>query len=446
MASIYCPQCGKPNDSPSTFCGNCGYTLQATDAATSRSAQGQQSSSQLPPPPPPYAGGNAPSSANYPAGGTPSPYPIGNTPSSPTYPAAGTPPPSYPIGHTPSAPTYPAGGTPPPSYPAGSAASFPTHPAAGTPPYAGGNAPASANYPANGAPLPPAAYPKGEANVPPKPPQQRRKGKKGVIAVLVIVLIVILAGGGAGAYIYLSHNGSKATASNSNPGVTATTAPTQAPTATTAPTQSTTVTAGPTSTTSSSTPGTTPTTSGSPLNSYSATQPGPGCDTGGGTWTPQSITQITCGTQISINPSDTRGYLYLQLPGNQPFAASNTIGVTGAINDYSDSTGNCVGLAELGANAGYLVEYCNSGGWNIYSISSTGAVVKTLANNITSTRSSTQISLSLKGTTLTFTIDSEVHTITVSALQPTKVAVTYFAGGGGEYVTVTNFSYITPSS
>ena len=70
-----------------------------------------------------------------------------------------------------------------------------------------------------------------------------------------------------------------------------------------------------------------------------------------------------------------------------------------------------------------------------------GIFQKTLAKNITSTRTSEQLSLALKGTTLSFSIDSEVHTINVSPLQPTKVAVTYFAGGGGESVTVTNFSY-----
>jgi len=438
MASIYCPQCGTPNDSPSTFCGNCGYTLQATDAATSRSAQGQQNSTQLPPPPPPYAGGNVPSSANYPAGGTPPSYPIGNTPSSPTYPAAGTPPPPYPIGHTPSAPTYPAGGTPSPSYPVGSAASFPTHPAGGTP--------SSANFPAGVTPPPPVYYPKGEANVPPQKPQQHRKGKGGIIAILIIVLIVILAGGGAGAYIYLSHNASsnKPTGSTSTPGVTATTAPTQAATATTAPTQSTTATAEPTTTASSSTPGTTPTTSGSPLNSYSATQPGPGCDTGGGTWTPQGFSNITCGTQVTVGSNSSRGYLYLQLPNNQAFAADNTIGITGKVNGNYGA--NCVGLAEIGSNAGYLVEYCSDGGWHIYSISSTGAVVKTLSQNITSTRSTEQLSLSLKGATLAFTIDSETHSISVSPLQPTKVAVTFFGAAGGNGVTITNFSYITPSS
>jgi len=275
------------------------------------------------------------------------------------------------------------------------------------------------------------------------PPSQRRRGKKGIIAILVVVL-VILAGGG-GFFVYASHSGLlfKANASTTTPGTTATTAPTQGITATTAPTQSTTATPASTTTTSSSTPGTTPTTSGSPLNSYSATQPGPGCDTGGGTWTPQGISNITCGTTITVSSSNSRGYLYLQLPNNGAFSANNSIGVTGNVNGNYGT--NCVGLAELGANAGYLVEYCSDGGWHIYSISSTGAVVKTLDQSITSTRSSEQLSLTLKGTTLTFTIDSEAHSITVSPIQPTKVAATLFVAGGSN-VTITNFSYITPSS
>jgi hypothetical protein len=449
MASIYCPNCGTPNDSTATFCGNCGNTMQAPDAATSRSSQGSQSSMQLPPPPPlfsggnassainypaagtpPFAGGNTPSAVNYPAAGTP-PFPARNTPSAPTHPAAGMSPPAYPIGSTPSAPTYPAGGTPPPSYQGASGVAFPTHPASATPPpYQPGNMP---------------SVPKGPDSA---PPPKRRKGRGGAIAIIIIVLIIILGGGGAGAYLYLTHNAKSPTANVGTPGTTpttvptATTAPTQPPTATPAITA--TVTAGPTATTSSTTPGTTPTASGSSPNSYSATQPGPGCDTGGGTWTPQGIDQISCGTTLTINSNNSLGYLYLQLPNSQPFATDNAIGVTGNV---SGGNGNdCVGLAELGANIGYLAEYCSGGGWAIDSISSTGAVVKTISQNITSTRSTEQLSLSLKGTTLTFTIDSEPHSVTVDAMQPVKVAITFFAYYGGDNVTVTNFSYITPSS
>lgn len=402
MAAIFCPNCGVSNDSSVAFCGNCGNALQATGSATYYPPQGQQGSSRptevSPPPPPPIPTGNT----TYPASGTPPPYRAGNSPSSATYPVAGTPP-SYPVGNMPSSPTYPAGGSQ----------------------------------------LPPAPYPKGGPNA---PPPQRRKGKKGLIVLIVALIVVILAGGVVAAIAKFAPHGSVST-SNSSTSAHGTTATSAATAASASPTQSTstTATAGTTASTSPTQSTSTTATAATSANSYSATQPGPGCDTNGGTWTPQSIDKITCGTQLSINSANTRGYLYLQLPNNQVFAVNNRIGISGGLGNYNDSIGNCLGLAELGANAGYLVEYCNDGRWYIYSISSTGAVVQTLAKSVTSTRSSETISLTLKGASLTFTIDSEVHTVTITPLQPTKVAITYFAGGGYEVVTATNFSYTQAS-
>jgi hypothetical protein len=188
------------------------------------------------------------------------------------------------------------------------------------------------------------------------------------------------------------------------------------------------------------------------LNGYSAIQPGPGCDKNGGMWTLQEqspITNIACnssGTQITINPPNSRGYLYFQLPNNKAFSSNNRIGLTGALLSYLGSDGNCVGLAEQDVNTGFLGEYCYGGKWFIYSISSGGAITGKLASSITSTRATEQISLMLKGTALSFSIDNEVHEITVSPIQPTEVAITYLNGGGSETVPVTNFSYMPLSS
>lgn len=274
------------------------------------------------------------------------------------------------------------------------------------------------------------------------PPTQRRRGKKGLIAILVIVVLVILAGA-AGVFEYESHIGKSVASTGTS---TATTRATATPASTTAPSTptpdatGTALASGATATTGSSTatPGATATTVPTGSN-YSATQPGPGCDSNGGTWTPQGFNNITCGTTISVSSANARGYLYFQLPNNGAFSPNNVIGVSARVGGSSD----CVGLAEQDVNTGYLVEYCGSGNWNIYSITSGGATVKTLDQSITSTRSSEQISLSLKGNTLTFTIDTEVHTITVSPIHPSKVAITFITGYGyGASVPITNFSYL----
>lgn len=172
---------------------------------------------------------------------------------------------------------------------------------------------------------------------------------------------------------------------------------------------------------------------------YSALQPGPGCDKGGGTWTSQGIDNIACGTTLTINPPNSRGYLYLQLPNNKAFLPNNTIGIATALAGYGDTVGNCIGLAEQDANSGFLVEYCHSGKWSIYSVSNGGAINQTLDQGLTSTRATEKISLTFMGNKLSFSIDGEVHSVSISPIQPIKVAVTFF--GSGEQVTITNFSY-----
>ena len=414
MATIYCPKCGTPNDSSSTFCGNCGYTPQASGAGTFYPPQGQQSGVNVPPPPPPpFRSGSMPSSPAYPPGATPlSPtYATSNMPSSPTYSAGNMPPsPAFPTSNMPAPPTYPMSSTP----------SSPTYPT-GT--------------------MPSSTYAGGGTNL---PPQQPRRGKKGIIAILAVVVLVILVGAGLVGFLeYKSHN---------TPGVaskpTATPRATPTPGVTTTPdvtaTTSTTATPGATVTTgATATPGATPTPGATTAN-YAAPQPGPGCDTGGGTWTPQDVNNISCGTTVSPTASGTWGYLYLQLPGNAPFSANNKITVSDG--NINSGYGRCVGLAEQDANTGFLVSYCDSGTWTIASISNKGTIIRTLSTNVTSTRSTTTISLALVNNTLTFTIDAETHQVTVSPLQPVKVAIAYYDSGYLQSISTNNFSYITPAS
>lgn len=106
---------------------------------------------------------------------------------------------------------------------------------------------------------------------------------------------------------------------------------------------------------------------------------------------------------------------------------------------------NCIGLAEQNANTGILVDYCGNGKWYIYSISNTGAIIKTLEEGVTSTRASEVISFTLQGPTLSFSIDTEMHNINVTSIQPNKVAIAVFENSGSGTL-VNNFSYTTMSA
>lgn len=180
---------------------------------------------------------------------------------------------------------------------------------------------------------------------------------------------------------------------------------------------------------------------------YSASQPGPRCDTGAGVWTPQDIGNITCGTQITINSAGTLGYMYFQLPNNAAFSSNNEISIAGGPLLNGNFFGyNCLGLAEQDTNTGILGEYCGNGNWSINVISSAGAIIKTLASGLTSTRASEQLSLIVNGTTVSFSIDNEVHKINISSIQPAKVAIMFSQGMRPENISVQNFSYLAPAS
>jgi hypothetical protein len=214
--------------------------------------------------------------------------------------------------------------------------------------------------------------------------------------------------------------------------------------------------------------GSTPTISGTPTevtstttstNNYSAALPGLGCDTNGGTWTEQGLDGISCpnstGTELVINASGTRGYLYLQLPNDRAFLSSNTISVTSTLGDNANGyQTKCVGLAEQDVNTGYSAEYCNNGQWFIASISSGGVILQTLHKSVTTTMTTVEISLTFQKTTLSFSVDNNiVDTIGISSIQPAKVAIVYDCVGygagstiGGNYLLVSGFSYTTLSS
>ena len=262
--------------------------------------------------------------------------------------------------------------------------------------------------------------------MPPGRPPERPKRPK-TILILSIVIVVLLAATGLLAFAVFSKPATLGTVAGST--VTQVGQPTTSTDGTS---------------TGGSTPSLTPTVQPSSTNNYSALEPGPGCDKNGGTWTPQGLANIDCGTRISLISANTRGYLFLQLPNNKAFSPNNKIGIIGSPASYQ-----CIGLDEQDANTGFLGEYCGDGHWSIYTISSTdGSIVQTLDKNLTSTRSTVDISLAINGNKLSFSIDNEMHEVSLpSPMQPAKVAITdSVTCNCGSTMTVNNFSYTVLSS
>lgn len=302
------------------------------------------------------------------------------------------------------------------------------------------------SQPAPISPLP-GAYPPAVVPTPQSPVGKSQSGGKLVIAntIAIMILFVVVAG-------LLYHDvlgtGSQAsiapTATSASGAATAGTNPTGTPVPG-----------------ATRTPGANPsaTAPASSTSGYSASLPGPGCDTRGGIWTPKGLDGISCptqsGTALVINATGARGYLYFQLPNNQAFAPNNTSTITATLGENSNGyQAKCVGLAEVDANTGFSAEFCNTGQWFIYSISNDGSILQTLDKNVSNTLTGAKISLSISGSTLTFSVNSApVDAISMTPIQPTRIAIVYDCVGyganstiGGNSLLVNNFTYSPASS
>ena len=285
----------------------------------------------------------------------------------------------------------------------------------------------------------PEVYPSAVAPTPPPSGGKPRSGGKLVIAnsIAIVILFVVVVG-----LLYHDFLGTGTQASI-------------APTATSAPGS---LTSG-TNPTGTVVTGATATVPAPSASAYSADLPGPGCDTKGGIWTPKGLDGISCpsqsGTALVINATGARGYLFLQLPNNQAFTPNNTLSITATLGENANGyQAKCVGLAEVDANAGFSAEFCNTGQWFIYSISSDGGILQTLDKNVSNTLTAAQISLTISGSKLTFSVNSTpVDTISITPIQPARVAIVYDCVGygagstiGGNYLLVNGFVYSPASS
>jgi len=179
------------------------------------------------------------------------------------------------------------------------------------------------------------------------------------------------------------------------------------------------------------------------------------CDKKGGQWSLQGIAPINCEAQAGTTPllvNDAMwGYLYFNLPNNETFSANNEISINAGnlLTAAGGGASECVGLAEMGKNAGFLGVYCGNGTWSIYSTSNTGVIIRQLAGANIIQSQSVQMVLDMNTTTLSFSIDADgnrPHTLKIPLIKPVQIAIvashTYITGG----VLIQNFTYTDHSS
>jgi hypothetical protein len=392
----FCGTCGSPRVAGASACPQCHHPYGELPSSAHASAQEPTRLS----PPAVVSGSSQPNWGNTP----PTPYPGAVTPEQTTQ----VPPPPPPGGYTASG----ASVAPPPG----------GYPSSG--PYPPGEPTLGAGTQLVSVSSLPGAFPSVVAPTPQLPGKKPWSWGKLVLAntIALVILFVVVVG-----LLYHDFIGTGSQASN-------------APTATAAP-------------------GATATVPASSTGSYSASLPGPGCDTKGGIWTPKGLDGISCqtqsGTALVINATGARGYLFLQLPNNQAFTPNNTLSITATLGENGNGyQAKCVGLAEVDANAGFSAEFCNTGQWFIYSISSDGSILQTLDKNVSNTLTAAQISLTISGSKLTFSVNSTpVDSISITAIQPARIAIVYDCVGygagstiGGNYLLVNGFNYSPASS
>jgi hypothetical protein len=183
---------------------------------------------------------------------------------------------------------------------------------------------------------------------------------------------------------------------------------------------------------------------------YSTSQPGPGCDGKGATWTEENI-KFSSGCNVEATVQGQYGFLNLALPGGWAFSENNTASITGSLGNSGDGYDSaCIGLDEDGSGDGYLAAYCNNGDWHIYTTSGevVGHQIRTGSIPMGVNGTPYQMMLAVEGSTLSLTFNNvnapgvfKVVAMKISPFEPTQIGIGYEYGGYQVPAPATDFIY-----
>jgi hypothetical protein len=141
-----------------------------------------------------------------------------------------------------------------------------------------------------------------------------------------------------------------------------------------------------------------------PAGAYSAAVPGPGCDTKGGNWTADSLTQTTCtGGKLHISSQFIATVSFLGPTSSSAIAKNYEVSVAVTPLD-SLGAGIIAPESSTGPN-GYEIDIDSTGFWIVFDETGNSATTANLPSGTVNPATTYQLSIVVRGTTDTIKID-----------------------------------------
>ncbi len=182
-----------------------------------------------------------------------------------------------------------------------------------------------------------------------------------------------------------------------------------------------------------------------PPNAYSAPVPGPGCDTKGGQWTKDDLTQVTCTSgKMHITSQFVSVVTFSGPTANSTIPTSYEVSVTVSPLDSLDS--GLLVHETASDESGYAIDIGNDGFWSVFNNNGKGSGANLPSGNVSS-ETTYHLDVIVRGTSETIKIDgTQVGQFTDTEFTGgDSVGLIAFAGKNTAEADFQNFTY-TPLS